>query len=94
MGRLVACVALAVALVAACANDPLPTTPAPGYPCGVAYVACTGPDGALNGMCCDQDNTCGGGQFSVGCPAGMCCYIGPGSFEQRRRPTPQKAPRP
>jgi len=60
-----------VAVIAACSWDkPLSVAPQAGYPCGVTGVVCGG------GMCCEENEVCGGGAFA-GCPAGQCCYIGP-----------------
>lgn len=70
--------------VIACADPPLPTTPAPGAPCGVAYKACYS-DGKMTG-CCGGDDACGGSFPNVGCPAGYCCFAGesPDDLAQRR----------
>ena len=50
-------------------NDPL--KPSKDFPCGPSGVVCL-----TQRMCCPPGNTCGGEPDSVGCPAGMCCYIG------------------
>lgn len=50
-------------------NDPL--KPSKDFPCGPAGVVCE-----TQHLCCPPGNTCGGEPASVGCPAGMCCYIG------------------
>ena len=70
---LFACVALTSIL--ACHDDPLPTTPVPGNPCGEAYVVCLDMQGNADGSCCDENETCGGGKYSVGCPTNSCCDI-------------------
>jgi hypothetical protein len=57
-------------------NDPIPTTPHPGYPCGYQGISCG------HHMCCPLDYTCGP---SAGCPSvGACCYEGShgGGFER------------
>ena len=61
-----------LAILAGCTpgwNDPL--KPSKDFPCGPAGVVC-----ATQHLCCPPGNTCGGEPESVGCPAGMCCYIG------------------
>jgi len=66
-------IAAIVVPTTACAWDkPIPTTPTPDYPCGVTWHSCG------NGACCRNNDTCGGAFPSVGCPAGQCCYVGPG----------------
>jgi hypothetical protein len=40
-------------------------------------VPCLNMQGGYAGTCCMEDETCGGGKFSVGCPAGKCCDIAP-----------------
>jgi hypothetical protein len=68
-----------VALLAECGdlgctpgwNDP--PRPGPGQPCNELEVSCPTQHG-----CCPRGQTCGGEPASVGCPAGMCCPIGPG----------------
>ena len=66
----------AVLITLAC-TTPGNLTPAVGrgtdYPCGVDGVVCPG------AMCCQEEETCGGGFPSVGCPAGQCCFIGVGA---------------
>ena len=58
----------------ACGWDkPLPVTPTAGYPCGVTGVACGG------GLCCAENEVCGGGAFA-GCPAAACCDVGGGAY--------------
>jgi len=69
------CVALATILLVACQDPPLPTTPTADNPCGEAYIPCLDMSGKLDGLCCDENETCGGGKYSVGCPANSCCDI-------------------
>lgn len=85
---------LAAIVVAAC-NTPTILTPKTGpgtpYPCGVNGTLCT-----TQHMCCGPDETCGGEPASVGCPKGMCCYLGDEGFspyETRRAPRAQTPPR-
>jgi hypothetical protein len=62
----------------ACAWDnPNPNAfkPVPGNPCGNLGVVCLDSTGKESGMCCDEGETCGGGKYSVGCPAGACCDV-------------------
>lgn len=49
--------------------------PTKDYPCGVVGVPCMDSVGKLNGECCWEGETCGGGYGSVGCPAGECCDV-------------------
>ncbi len=75
-------------LIVACANDPLPTTPVAGAPCGIAYVTCV-EDGQPTGSCCDENNICCNGST---CPIGMCDYTGDnGQFAERRLTSQWKA---
>jgi hypothetical protein len=67
VAAVVATLALAV-LVGACVNAPLPVTPEPGAPCGIAYVTCT-ENGKQTGFCCDENTACCNGSL---CPAGEC----------------------
>jgi len=65
-------------LVSACGwdrPDPGTYTPSPGYPCGTLWVPCFDMDGSFDHTCCPQNDTCGGGKWSVGCPANECCDI-------------------
>lgn len=55
--------------------SPEATKSTPDAPCGNLGVPCLGMDGQLDGQCCWEGETCGGGKFSVGCPAGACCDI-------------------
>jgi len=70
-------------LVASCAWDapnPAAYKPQPGYPCGVMGVPCLDPQGNLDGNCCGQGDTCGGGKYEVGCGTyaeHLCCFIEP-----------------
>ena len=60
-----------VAAAGACGWDkPIPLTPSKDYPCGVTGVVCGG------GMCCEQNEVCGSSAMGVGCPPGLCCYVG------------------
>ncbi len=52
------------------------TGPGTSYPCGVNGVSCLDMNGQPNHMCCSENETCGGGKYSVGCPADSCCFIG------------------
>jgi hypothetical protein len=87
----IGCTYLAAIVVAAC-NTPTILTPKTGvgtsYPCGVNGTLCT-----TQHMCCGPNETCGGEPASVGCPKGMCCFIGEGSFEMRPSPRAQTPPR-
>lgn len=58
-------------------DQPQPSAfaPVPGNPCGNLGVVCLDMQGEPSGMCCDEGETCGGGKYSVGCPAGACCDI-------------------
>jgi hypothetical protein len=67
---------VAIAITTGCANAPLSAAPTADNPCGETYVVCLNMDGKPNGSCCGQNKTCGGGKYSVGCPAGECCFIG------------------
>ncbi len=68
----------AIVLGGCIANKPLPSV-APGYPCGVDGIVCITQHG-----CCDIGDTCGGEPNSVGCPSGMCCFIGdPGTYNRK-----------
>ena len=58
-------------------DPPLPTTPTADNPCGVMGVPCLDMAGNLSGTCCNAGETCGGGKYSVGCPADECCNIRP-----------------
>lgn len=60
------------AILLACANAPLPTTPTKDSPCGISYVTCT-LEGKPTGGCCDENNICCNGST---CPSGMCDYTG------------------
>lgn len=78
---------LGIIAIVAC-NTPTILTPKIGagtsYPCGVNGVVCT-----TQHMCCGEEETCGGEPASVGCPKGMCCFVGSGEFGQRRPPVIQ-----
>lgn len=64
------------------ATSPGPTGPGTAWPCGYHGISCG------NGMCCDENEDCGGGDFN-GCPAGYCCYNGDDTDRFEARPTPQ-----
>ena len=67
-------VAVVVLDVSACAwIDRVDPTLPPSSP---TWVHCEDENGNDNGMVCPQGETCGGGKFSVGCPAGSCCDLG------------------
>ena len=53
-----------------------PSGPGTSYPCGIDGHECLNMAGTPNGACCGNWETCGGGKYSVGCPADMCCDIG------------------
>jgi hypothetical protein len=80
---LIACMSLNAALVlsmCACiekwdAVDPNSRKPIAGNPCGNLGVPCFDMNGLQNGDCCSEGTTCGGGKWSVGCPADSCCDI-------------------
>lgn len=76
---LVGTAAVLFALIAACAHagdiDPRAIAPVPGNPCGNIGVVCLDMQGRPSGFCCYEGETCGGGLYSVGCPAGACCNI-------------------
>lgn len=63
------------AVMLTCQVDPRATAPTPDNPCGNIGVVCLDMQGQRSGYCCDEGETCGGGKFSVGCPAGYCCDI-------------------
>ena len=79
-----AAVFLALALVFVACQTPPVLEPAVGpgtdYPCGVHGVVCLTLDGKPNGGCCSEGETCGGGKYDVGCPAGCAATF------VRRRP--------
>ena len=66
--------------VACAALTPGPTGPGTDWPCGYHGISCGG------GMCCDENEICGGANEGVkgapfsGSAAGMCCYAGPPEF--------------
>lgn len=64
--------------------DPAAYTPSPDYPCGVRGIPCFSEAGVFDHTCCPEQFTCGGGKWSVGCPADACCFIGPPSEELKR----------
>lgn len=74
-----------VVFVVACSpgwNDPIRTTPQPGYPCGYQGVSCG------NHMCCSTGEVCGAEH--TGCPAGSCCFVGNDQSYGAKRPHPQR----
>lgn len=67
-------VTLAAVLVAGCAwiDRVDPTLPASSP----TWIHCLDEAGNYNGLVCPEGKTCGGGKYSVGCPADSCCDIG------------------
>lgn len=64
--------------VACCAWDHIDQraiAPTADNPCGNIGVVCLNEQGNPNGYCCYEGETCGGGKYSVGCPANACCNI-------------------
>lgn len=59
--------------------------PTQGNPCGNLGVVCLDMNGNESGMCCNEGETCGGGKYSIGCPAGECCDIREGPILQGYR---------
>jgi hypothetical protein len=61
------------------AVDPRSQAKTADDPCGPLWGVCLDMQGKDNGSCCPDGETCGGGKYSVGCPAGQCCYVGEGA---------------
>ena len=70
---------IALVTITSCAHwddvDPRSREPVAGNACGNLGVPCLDMAGNLDGWCCATGNTCGGGKYSVGCPADSCCDI-------------------
>lgn len=85
----VAVVGCIVSAIGACRAgwDDVPasaTAPSKDYPCGIVGVPCLDSTGKFNHTCCWQGETCGGGEFSVGCPANECCDVRPFTQDEAR----------
>jgi hypothetical protein len=84
--------ALASCLYGCPADAPIPIVPTRDNPCGRGNFLCE------DGNCCPEGYTCGGGQHSVGVPAGMCEFVEQNDYSVRKsdagiRSVPQWSPK-